>query len=160
MALECPISSVDLPGIGDLPLTGLVVVLGPNSSGKTQLLRDLNEVVCGRRRALVVASGVTLRPLTSLNDSLDLLCKGGILQPSSADTFQAIGLQHGTDQGKSGQLHKAHVESYYDQYVRAAKQKTGAIVPESNFLQALGPMLCSALFLGNRLTLLPFAKVM
>ena len=58
MEVTCPIRSVARPGVPDLKLQGLIVVIGPNSSGKTQFLHDVNETVCGRRRQLVVASGV------------------------------------------------------------------------------------------------------
>ncbi len=59
MYLQNPIRTIDLPGAPDLELRGLIVVVGPNSSGKTQLLHDLNETVCGRSRELVVASALT-----------------------------------------------------------------------------------------------------
>ena len=41
MDVTCPIESVTLPGLEALALRGLIVVIGPNSSGKTQLLRDV-----------------------------------------------------------------------------------------------------------------------
>ena len=51
MKITCPIHAIDIPGVLGLEMKGLIVVVGPNSSGKTQLLNDINETVCGRRRA-------------------------------------------------------------------------------------------------------------
>jgi recombinational DNA repair ATPase RecF len=53
-----PLAKVTLPGVGDIPCSGLTLVVGPNSSGKTHLLTDLYLRLCGEPRKLVVASDV------------------------------------------------------------------------------------------------------
>ncbi len=53
-----PLGHVSLPGVGDLRCSGLVLVVGPNSSGKSQFLKDIFLRISGEPRALVVASDV------------------------------------------------------------------------------------------------------
>jgi len=154
MELTCPIRCVDLPGIPDIELKGLIVLVGPNSSGKTQLLHDLNEVICGRRRELVVASALSLMPPVSFDDYLEFLLKQGTIQHATPGYFMKRGLQYGTDEGASGKFHGPSVQSQYQQFVKAAEQKIEATIPEYPFLKELGPLSCSALFLKNRLTLM------
>ena len=73
MGLDCPIRSVDLPGVPDVELRGLMVVVGPNSSGKTQFIHDLNDPLCGKPRTLVVAQALMFRPPPSFEDYFKLL---------------------------------------------------------------------------------------
>src|SRR5262249_31132520 len=56
-----PLERVVLPGLEELDCSGLILVVGPNSSGKTQLLRDIHERIKGNSRELVVASEIRLR---------------------------------------------------------------------------------------------------
>src|SRR5687768_9648224 len=51
-----PLRRVLLPGLGDLACSGLVVLVGPNSSGKSQLLQDIYRRLVGEPRQLVVAT--------------------------------------------------------------------------------------------------------
>jgi hypothetical protein len=55
-----PLAKVSLPGIGDIPCAGLTIIVGPNSSGKSQFLQDLFLRLCGEPRSLVVASEIRL----------------------------------------------------------------------------------------------------
>ena len=51
-----PLKRVVLRGLGELNCAGLTVIVGPNSSGKTLLLRDIKGKVAGEARDLVVAT--------------------------------------------------------------------------------------------------------
>src|SRR5437588_6040836 len=53
-----PLAEVMLPGAGKIPCAGLTLIVGPNSSGKTQFLNDLYSRVCGDPRRLIVAEKV------------------------------------------------------------------------------------------------------
>ena len=53
-----PLAQVVLPDVGKIPCAGLTLVVGPNSSGKTQFLADLYSRLCGEPRDVVVASDV------------------------------------------------------------------------------------------------------
>ena len=154
MDLTCPIHSVDLPGVPDVELQGLIVVVGPNSAGKTQFLHDLDEIVCGRRRQLVVASAVSFRPPPPFVEYFDFLLERGIIRESSPDHFSRRSFQYGADEGGGGSFHKANVQSQYQQLVRAAQKKVEGFIPESAYLKELGALSCSVLFLKNRLTLM------
>ena len=50
-----PIKRLVFPGLSELDCSGLLVIVGPNSSGKTQFLRDIKERISGEPRGLVVA---------------------------------------------------------------------------------------------------------
>ena len=153
MDLTCPIHSVDLPGVPDVELQGLIVVVGPNSSGKTQFIHDLNETVCGRRRQLVVASAVSFRPPPPFEEYFNFLLERDIIRESSPDHFSKQSFQYGADEG-SGSFHKSHVRSQHQQLLQAALKKVEGSIPESAFLKELGALSCSVLFLKNRLTLM------
>ena len=55
-----PLRQVTLPGLGDLECSGLIVLVGPNSSGKSQLLQDIYGRISGTPRPLVVASDIQI----------------------------------------------------------------------------------------------------
>jgi len=56
-----PLERVALPGLGDLACAGLILVVGPNSSGKSQFLQDIYQRIGGEPRKLVVATAVDIR---------------------------------------------------------------------------------------------------
>lgn len=153
MNLQNPVRAIDLPGALDLELQGLIVVVGPNSSGKTQLLHDLNETVCGRPRQLVVASAVTFRPPPPFEEYFEFLLKRGSIRQINPDTFLKRSLQYGADEG-AGSFRKSNVQSQYQQFTNATRSKVYGPLPEYLFLKELGPLSCSVLFLKNRLTLM------
>jgi len=151
--IVCPVQTVDLPGVPDLGLRGLIVIVGPNSSGKTQFLHDINEAVCGRKRQLVVASAILFRKPPAFDEYFDLFLEQGVIRESSKDQFLKRSLQFGTDEG-SGSFHKNHLQSWHSQFLSATEQKVKSSLPGYDFLQQLGPLSCSALFLRNRLILM------
>ena len=153
MDLTCPISSCDLPGVADLRLQGLIVVVGPNSSGKTQLLHDINEAVCGRPRQLVVATGVCFRAPPPFKEYFEFLVARGSIAESSPDNFFKRTLQYGADEG-GGAFRKRVVESQYNEFCQAVTTKAQGSLPGYLFLKELGLLSCSVLFLKNRLTLM------
>jgi predicted ATPase len=53
-----PLGRVTIPETGDLQCSGLIVLVGPNSSGKSLLLQDLYLRLAGEPRDLVVAKEV------------------------------------------------------------------------------------------------------
>ena len=94
-----PVSGVILPGIpGGLSLKGLIVVVGPNSSGKTNLLRDIHAAASRIVRDFVVAREISLRAApTQLNDYLDFFKQTGdielLAQPSDNYRKEATKLE-------------------------------------------------------------------
>src|SRR2546425_10050625 len=55
-----PLERLTLPSIGDLRCSGLILIVGPNSSGKSQFLQDIYLRLCGEPRSLVVATNVRI----------------------------------------------------------------------------------------------------
>ena len=49
-----PLTSLAIPNVEKVQPRGLVVIIGPNSSGKTQTLRDIQSRLLGQPRTLVV----------------------------------------------------------------------------------------------------------
>ena len=153
MDVTCPIRSLTLPGVESLELSGLIVVIGPNSSGKTQFLQDVNDVVCGRNRQFVVASEVSFRTPPPFDEYCEFLVKRGTLFESQPDHFLKRSLQFGADEG-AGTFRKSQLKTQHQQFVTAAQQVAQSSVPEYPYLKELGPLSCSVLFLKNRLTLM------
>jgi len=153
MEIETPIASVDLPGIPDLELRGLIVVVGPNSSGKSQFLHDLNEVVVGRPRQLVVASGIQFREPPSFEEYLAHLIDRKSIREEGDGQYSKRSLQLGVD-GAGGNFEKTELDRQHKEFSDAAKVKLNESSPGYRFLQELGPLSRSGLFLVNRLNLL------
>ena len=73
-----PVSSVLLPGIpSGINLKGLIVVVGPNSSGKTNLLREIHAAASGNAKNLVVAQEIGLRPIAQLDEYINFYLETG-----------------------------------------------------------------------------------
>ena len=117
MDIQCPISTVDLPGVPDLELQGLIVVVGPNSSGKTLFLHDLDEVVVGRARQFVVASAVSFRAPPTFDEYFGFLLERGTIRESGTNQFVKRSLQYGADEG-AGSFRKTNVPFYSLKYPR------------------------------------------
>ena len=153
MNLQNPIRAIDLPGVPDVELRGLIVVVGPNSSGKTQLLHDLNETVCGRVRQLVVASAVTLETPSPFEEYFEFLRERGTIRESGPDQYLKQSLQYGADEG-AGSFRKTKMRTLHQQFSDAAQNKIIGSSPGYPYLVEMGPLSCSVLFLKNRLTLM------
>jgi len=153
MEIKCLIQTVDLPGTTELPLQGLIVVIGPNSSGKSQLLHDLNEAVCGRSRDLVVISGISFRQPPPFEEYFSSLVDRGTIRESGPDQFLKQSIQFGADEG-GGSFRKSQIQSKHQQFVQAAENKIEKSLPGFPYLNDVESFICSALFLKNRLTLM------
>src|SRR4051794_12820546 len=68
-----PLISIAVPNVGRVEPRGLVLVIGPNSAGKTQFLRDIQGRVLGQARKLVVCDDIEIRRPQSLDSLLDVL---------------------------------------------------------------------------------------
>src|SRR5439155_21250231 len=74
-----PFQRVVLPGVGDLDCAGLILIVGPNSSGKTQLLQDIYQTLSGEARRLVVAQDLEINRPEALDAFVDVLEREGFL---------------------------------------------------------------------------------
>ncbi|HXZ01439.1 MAG TPA: AAA family ATPase [Stellaceae bacterium] len=78
-----PLGKVVLPDIGPVPCSGLTLVVGPNSSGKTQFLNDIFLRLSGQPRTLVVASEVVVNKPPQHAAFVEALIANGYLRKST-----------------------------------------------------------------------------
>ncbi|MCO4098425.1 MAG: hypothetical protein HEQ38_03295 [Gemmatimonas sp.] len=79
-----PIQTLSIPGADALDTSGLILIVGPNSSGKSQLLRDIHHRVTGAPRTPVVASEIALGSL-EVESLLKCLEEEGLLRTVTED---------------------------------------------------------------------------
>lgn len=152
-----PVSSVILPGIpGGISLKGLIVVVGPNSSGKTNLLRDIHAAASGSSRNLVVAQEIQLRSSAPFNDYLEFLQQTGDLErlpDPNNENYRKRGHQYGTQAGAGGQWTRRDIESWHGRMAGYTSRPLKGVIPANDFLAQIGLLECSALFIQQRLAL-------
>lgn len=146
-----PLRRVLLPGLGDLACSGLVVLVGPNSSGKSQLLQDIYKRISGEPRQLVVASDVQIEK-PPLDPFLRCLEDEGYFSTfedeSGTKQMRPLTMYLGTGQ-PLGQIQPNQAQQWYGSFAPEAKdfpRRTSA------FLNYFGRLLVTALFLDRRLT--------
>jgi len=146
-----PLKRLVLPELGSLDCSGLTVIVGPNSSGKTQLLRDLRDRISGEPRELVVASELEVE--TPEEDSfLKCLKAEGYISSIWADNDEeqyvprttVIGTGQGAPNVGTNQL-----KQWRNQSSQATQRKR-----RNEYLSWFSKFLVTVLFLENRLTAL------
>jgi hypothetical protein len=147
-----PLKKLSLPGIGDLHVSGLTLIVGPNSSGKSQLLQDLFQRISGEPRTLVVASDIEIDKPSKWSDFLETLESDGYLETFEDDSgnkqLRARTLYVGSGQPIS-QIQHSQGQSWHEAYIPT----TGASTKRrSEFLNHFGRLLVAGLFLDRRLT--------
>jgi len=153
-----PLRRVQLPGLGDLACSGLVVLVGPNSSGKSQLLQDIYKRIAGEPRQLVVASDVQIEkpPLVPFLRCLeDEGYFSTFEDESGAKHMRPLTMYHGIGQ-PVGQINPQQAEQWYGSFDPEAPRFS---YRQSEFLNYFGRLLVTALFLDRRLTSLASAGV-
>ena len=147
-----PLKKITLSGVGDLRCTGLILIVGPNSSGKTQLLKDIVGRLRGEPRNLVVAQAIELDPL-DVDELIKALVEEGYFAPPQEFTPDAQlrplttvwgtgeAIQPDVSIGESQSMHKAYLK----------KDESQLSASGDPYLARFGKMLVSQLFLGRRL---------
>lgn len=153
---QSPISEIQISGL-KLQLSGLIVIVGPNSSGKTNLLRDLHAAISGTDRALVVAEEIRFRSVPGFDDYLAHLLQADdiepVHQPGGAQQYRRMGHQYGTQAGTGGQWPEQELKGWYGQFENYTSQPLSKRLLGHPFLAQIGLMQCSALFIEHRLSL-------
>lgn len=153
-----PLRRVCLPDLGDLDCSGLVVFVGPNSSGKSQLLQDIYHRVGGTPRVLVVAQDLEVdKP--PLKPFLRLLEDEGY--------FETIEDDAGTKHLRPKTMYLGSGQPLQQIAANQAEQLYGSFSPDTwqparrqnPFLNHFGRMLVTGLFLDRRLTSLASTAV-
>jgi energy-coupling factor transporter ATP-binding protein EcfA2 len=155
MEMQSPIRTINVKGLTEpLQLSGLIVIVGPNSSGKTQLLQDINQITLGKKRDLVVLSSFDYNQAPPFEDYFKGLLDTGSLLQKDGDRYQKRSIQLGAEQG-GGEFYGGHAKGIWAHYHSNVAGKTFVgTAAEESFLQHFGELACSALFLKNRLSLM------
>ncbi|MGB8599654.1 MAG: AAA family ATPase [Burkholderiales bacterium] len=146
-----PLRRVTLPGLGDLKCSGLIILVGPNSSGKSQLLQDIHKRISGEPRDLVVASDIQIEK-PPLEPFLRCLEEEGYFSTFEDDAggkhmrpqTMYLGTGQPLTQIQPQQAHQWHSTFTPDEPKQLRRQ--------SEFLNHFGRLLATALFLDRRLT--------
>lgn len=146
-----PLTRVVIPDVGDIRLSGLILIVGPNSSGKSHLLRDIYLRVTGDHRKLVVATEVSVAK-PEYNAFVTALKAEGYIEErrDQAGNMQFIPRTTYAGSGRNTQqLPVVTGRAYFDAF------DANNPPPENSnhqFLGYFGRFLITALFLDRRLT--------
>jgi hypothetical protein len=153
-----PLQRVLLPGLGDLNCSGLVVLVGPNSSGKSQLLQDVYRRLIGEPRKLVVSTEIAIEkpPFEPFMKCLEdegyfstFTDDAGNSQIRPRTMFLGSGMP--VSQIQPSQAQQWH-SSFSPEGLKSARQ-------QSEFLNYFGRLLVTGLFLDRRLVSLTSTSV-
>ncbi|MFN0300930.1 MAG: AAA family ATPase [Burkholderiales bacterium] len=146
-----PLQRIKLPDIGVIDSAGLTVIIGPNSSGKTRLLRDIEQRLAGEPHTLVVAQAVDIgKP--DYEELVECLKREGYIsevrQPNGAVVLRSQTTFIGYSQQPLAEFDPNASAQWFAQY---SAQPGRADYERSQFLMVFGRMLMTALFLDRRL---------
>jgi ABC-type transport system involved in cytochrome c biogenesis ATPase subunit len=148
-----PLKSIAIPNVGRVVPKGLVLVIGPNSAGKTQLLRDINGRMLGDARSLVVCEDIEISRPASLDSLLEVLyAENHIRRRVDANNSVFIDTRIPAFGGSQSNwsLYDHQVKSFFENPVSVgATQRHGA---SDKFLEHFGRSFIASLFLDRRLT--------
>ena len=144
------IESVNLPGLGDTQLIGLTLIVGPNSSGKTQFLKDLLRDRTSEK--YVVCKSIRFAPPVDLDSFIGELISRQLIRRDPGG------------QGDLGILRVLTPELGVRKAIHGREAQISAVrtwhrdwggKPENSraFAHFFGPLLCASLSLLNRLEL-------
>jgi hypothetical protein len=142
-----PLKRIRLEGVADVDVSGLVVIVGPNSSGKSRLLRDIYERIGGNPQALVVAQDIELDP-PDAKSLLSCLEQEGYLEQFQ-DENGALHVRPKTSQiGSGGAIQQVEYRVAEGMSIDVAQLKQNR---RSGYLGYYGKYLVTGLFLDRRL---------
>jgi len=148
-----PLKSIAIPNIGRIEPKGLVLVIGPNSAGKTQLLRDIQGWVLGQARKLVVCSDIEICRPSALEPLLDVLFAENHIRrrvDENNNTYIEPRIPHFGGNQSNWSLPEQQVKSFFTApNKRAGLDRHGHT---DKFLEHFGRSFISSLFLDRRLT--------
>lgn len=146
-----PLKRLALPDLGELDCSGLLLVVGPNSSGKSQLLQDVYRRLCGEPRKLVVAEDVRVEKppfepfLRCLEDEGYFVA---LEDESGNKTLRPRTMFLGTGQAV-GEIPSQQARNWYGAFT---PDDPNSLRRQSDYLNYFGRLLVTGLFLDRRLT--------
>jgi hypothetical protein len=144
-----PLKSIAVPNAGSMVPRGLTVIIGPNSSGKTQMLKDLQARLLGQSRKLVVCERIDLERPPNLDALLDTLCSTRQIRrkfdQKNRQVIESLmpGLGHNSQSHWT--LPFTDVEKFFNTNLDPAHEQV------DRFLEHFGRSFLSSLFLDRRL---------
>lgn len=144
-----PIAKLELPNLPALDCSGLTVIVGPNSSGKSQLLRDIKERISGEPRTLVVATELEVATPDHQAFLRCLKAEGHIYSlwdDNDQEQYIPTTTYLGTGQG-SQNVGSQQLEQWRTRSSQSVSRKR-----KNEYFGWLSRFLVTALFLENRLT--------
>jgi hypothetical protein len=143
-----PLKSIAVPNVGRIEPKGLVLVIGPNSAGKTQLLRDIEARMLGQARKLVVCAEVEISRPPDLGPLLEALLAEGHIR-RTIDTNNNVLFEPRIPHFGRGQsnwsLNEAQIRHFFQ------GPSTGGDGHTDKFLEHVGRSFMASLFLERRL---------
>lgn len=144
-----PIKRLVLTGLSELDCSGLLVIVGPNSSGKTQLLRDIKERISGEPRGLVVAKELEVDTPDHQSFLRCLKAEGYIYSAwDENDQEQLVPMTTFVGTGQGAQ----NVGTIQLEQWRTQSSQASARNRRNEYFGWLSKFLVTVLFLENRLT--------
>ena len=144
-----PLQRLGLPDLGELLCSGLIIIVGPNSSGKSQLLRDINQKISGNPRDLIVAEALELSTIEYTTFIKCLKQEGYISSfwdDNDQEQYIPMTTAIGTGQGAKN-VGTQQLEQWQSQSATAVKRNR-----RDEYFGWFSRFLVTALFLENRLT--------
>lgn len=143
-----PLKRLVLPDIGDLNSSGLTVIVGPNSAGKTQLLRDIKAKITGEVRDLVVSEEIEI-DIPESTIFIKCLIAEGYLSSFYDDNDQEQFVSRTTMLGTGQGVPNIQSDQADEMYTKAGKPTKGKRNIE--YLAWTAAFLVTPLFLERRL---------
>jgi ABC-type Na+ transport system ATPase subunit NatA len=149
-----PLKSIAVPNVGRVEPRGLVLVIGPNSAGKTQFLRDIHGRMLGNARRLVVCDDIEMSRPASLETLLEVLYEENHIRrrvDSGNNVFIDTRIPEFGGSGSNWSLYEHQVKTFFAHPISVGTtQRDGA---SDKFLEHFGRSFIASLFLDRRLTM-------
>ncbi|MCH8043032.1 MAG: ATP-binding protein [Planctomycetes bacterium] len=106
MTVHNPLKSLAVKNVGSIEPRGLIVIVGPNSSGKTRFLKDIQAEVIGEVQQSIVCSQIEVELPDSLDDFIEEQVKAGSIKKVTGESGEEqlqqwtphLGVQRNTGQ--------------------------------------------------------------
>ncbi len=144
-----PIKALQLPDLDNIKCSGLIMVVGPNSSGKTQLLRDISQIISGEPRDLIVTERLELSNFDYTTLITCLKAEGYISSfwdNNDQEQYMPMTTAIGRGQGPQN-VGTAQLQQWQNQSVAPKKGKR-----KDEYFSWFSRFFVTTLFLENRLT--------
>lgn len=149
-----PLKSIAIPNVGRIEPKGLVLVIGPNSAGKTQFLRDIQGRMLGQPRKLVVCDDVSIGHPPTLESLIDALTAENHIHrrvdKTNNFTYFEPRIPDFGERVAPWSIRADMVQIWFKEVTGAGRQSDGQV---DKILEHFGRSFVASLFLDRRLTI-------